>query len=58
MNVKYVTLPGWKANTMGLKKWEELPENARKYVEYIEKFCGVHIKYIGTGPGQENMIVR
>ena len=58
MNVKYVTLPGWKANTMGLKKWEDLPENARKYVEYIEKFCGVHIKYIGTGPGQENMIVR
>jgi adenylosuccinate synthase len=58
MTVKYDTLPGWKANTMGLKKWEELPENARKYVEYIEKFTGVHIKYIGTGPGQENMIIR
>ena len=58
MTVKYDTLPGWKANTMGLKKWEDLPENARKYVEYIEKFTGVHIKYIGTGPGQENMIVR
>lgn len=58
MTVKYETLPGWKSNTMGLRKWEQLPENARKYIEYIEKFTGVHIKYIGTGPGQENMIIR
>ncbi|KAL1582641.1 hypothetical protein WHR41_08768 [Cladosporium halotolerans] len=58
MTVKYTTLPGWKSNTMGLTKWEQLPENARKYVEYIEKFADVYIKYIGTGPGQESMIVR
>ena len=37
---------------------ELLPENAQKYVEYIEKFVGVKIKYIGTGPGRESMIVR
>lgn len=58
MTVKYETLPGWKSNTMGLKKWEDLPENARKYIEYVEKFIEVRIKYIGTGPGQENMIIR
>jgi len=58
MSVKYETYPGWKSSTVGLKKYEELPENARKYVEAIEKFIGVHIKYIGTGPGQESMIVR
>lgn len=58
MTVKYTTLPGWKSNTMGLTKWDQLPENAQKYVEYIEKFADVYIKYIGTGPGQESMIVR
>ena len=58
MSVKYETLPGWKSSTVGAKKWEDLPENARKYVEYIEKFIAVKIKYIGTGPGRESMIVR
>lgn len=58
MEVRYTTLPGWKANTMGLTRWEELPENARKYVEFIEQFVGVRVKYIGTGPAQDAMIVR
>lgn len=58
LEVKYETLPGWKSNTVGVKKWEELPENARKYVEYIEQFVGVKIKYIGTGPGRESIVVR
>lgn len=58
IEVIYETLPGWKSNTVGMRKYEELPENARKYIEYIEKFVDVKIKYIGTGPGNENMIVR
>ncbi|KAK5133183.1 hypothetical protein LTR08_008119 [Meristemomyces frigidus] len=58
MEVKYETLPGWKSETVGLRKYEDLPENARKYVEYIEKFVGVKVKYIGTGPGRESMITR
>ncbi|WPH00825.1 adenylosuccinate synthetase [Acrodontium crateriforme] len=58
LEIKYETLPGWKSNTVGMQKYEDLPENARKYIEYIEKFVGVQIKYIGTGPGRENMIVR
>jgi adenylosuccinate synthase len=58
LEVNYVTLPGWKANTVGMRKWDDLPENARKYVLYIEEFVGVRIKYIGTGPGNENMIIR
>ncbi|KAF2484614.1 Adenylosuccinate synthetase [Neohortaea acidophila] len=58
MEVEYVTLPGWKQSTVGLKSYDELPANARKYVEFIEKFVGVRIKYIGTGPGRESMIVR
>lgn len=58
IEVIYETLPGWKSNTVGMRKYEDLPENARKYIEYIEKFVDVKIKYIGTGPGNENMIVR
>lgn len=58
MTVKYETLPGWKSNTAGIKTWAGLPLNARKYVEYIEKFVGVKIKYIGTGPARESMIIR
>ncbi|CZT21730.1 probable Adenylosuccinate synthetase [Ramularia collo-cygni] len=58
LDVKYVKLPGWKQNTVGMKRWEDLPENAQKYVQYIEDFVGVRIKYIGTGPGNENMIIR
>ncbi|KAI6889048.1 Adenylosuccinate [Hortaea werneckii] len=58
MEVIYQTFPGWKSKTVGLKKFEELPVNARKYIEFIEEFTGVKCKYIGTGPGQESMIVR
>ncbi|KAK3717738.1 Adenylosuccinate synthase [Vermiconidia calcicola] len=58
MEVEYDTLPGWESSTVGLKTWDELPENAKKYVHYIEEFVGVKVKYIGTGPGRESMIVR
>lgn len=58
VEVKYETLPGWKQKTVGMKRYEELPQNARRYVDFIEKFVGVKIKYIGTGPQREQMIVR
>ncbi len=58
VDVIYETLPGWKQPTTGVKTYEELPDNAKKYVEAIEGFIGVPIKYIGTGPGREEMILR
>ncbi|KAK2739682.1 hypothetical protein FQN57_006516 [Myotisia sp. PD_48] len=54
----YDVLPGWKSETMGVSKWEDLPPNAQKYVEYIEKQMGVPIKWIGTGPARSHMIAR
>ena len=54
----YKTLPGWKEPTTGAKKFEDLPKNARAYVEFIEEFVGVRVKYIGTGPAREDMITR
>jgi adenylosuccinate synthase len=58
VEVVYETLPGWKSNTMGAKKWEELPPNAQKYVEYVERRIGVPIRWIGTGPARDHMIER
>ena len=40
------------------KSFEELPDNAKKYLRKIEEFTGVPVKFIGTGAGRENMIVR
>lgn len=56
--VKYQTFKGWKTSTTGVTEWDKLPRAAQEYVEFIEQFLGVHIKYIGTGPGREEMIVR
>ena len=59
VQVEYVSLPGWKSNTMGVKKYEYLPVNARKYIEYIEReLGGVPVKWIGTGPARDDMICR
>jgi len=56
--VKYQTFKGWKTSTTGVTEWDRLPRAAQEYVEFIERFLGVHVKYIGTGPGREEMIVR
>jgi adenylosuccinate synthase len=49
VEVHYETLPGWKKSTYGARTWYDLPANARKYVEFIEQFTGVKVKYIGSG---------
>ncbi|KAI0159855.1 Adenylosuccinate synthetase [Xylariaceae sp. FL1272] len=56
--VVYHEMPGWQKPTTDIKTFEELPKEARDYVEYIEKFIGVKIKWIGTGPDREAMIKR
>lgn len=58
VEVQYEILPGWQKSTTGAKAYYDLPKNARAYVEFIEEFVGVKIKYIGTGPAREDLIVR
>jgi adenylosuccinate synthase len=58
VDVIYETLPGWKKPTTGAKTFYDLPHQARSYIEYIEKFIGVKIKWIGVGPARDHMIVR
>lgn len=54
----FVTLPGWKTNVRGFTKYEDLPQEARNYVEFIENEIGVHISIVSTGPKREEIIRR
>jgi adenylosuccinate synthase len=54
----YETLQGWQKPTTGAKSWFDLPVEAREYVEFIEGFTGVKVKWIGVGPAREHMIAR
>ncbi len=54
----YEELDGGWDNISGCKTFEELPENAQKYIAFIEKYIGVSVKFIGTGAEREAMIVR
>ncbi len=52
------TLPGWKCDIRGIKKYEDLPENCRKYVEFIEEQIGFPITMVSNGPGRDDIIYR
>ncbi len=52
------TLPGWNCDIRGIKKYEDLPENCRKYIEFIEDEIGYPITMVSNGPGREDIIYR
>ena len=54
----YTTLPGWKCEIRGITKYEELPENCRKYIEFIEKELETPITMVSNGPGRDEIIYR
>ena len=54
----YEMLPGWKCDIRGIKKYEDLPVNCRKYIEFIEKEIGYPITMVSNGPGREDIIYR
>ncbi|XP_029441977.1 adenylosuccinate synthetase isozyme 2 isoform X4 [Rhinatrema bivittatum] len=56
VEVKYETLPGWNTDTSNARTFNELPENARRYVRFIEEELGVPVKWIGVGKSRESMI--
>ncbi len=51
-------LPGWNCEIRGIRSYEELPENCRKYIEFIEERIGYPITMISNGPGREDIIYR
>ncbi len=52
------TLPGWKSDIQGIRKYEDLPENCRKYIEFIEEKIGFPITMVSNGPGRDDIIYR
>jgi adenylosuccinate synthase len=51
-------LDGWKCDISGIKKYEDLPENARKYIEFVEEQLGYPIQMISNGPKRDDIIIR
>ena len=54
--IEYVD--GWKCDISKVRNWDELPENARKYVEYVERAIGCHIGYVSVGAERDSLIIR
>ena len=51
-------LPGWKCDIRGIKRYEDLPENCRRYIEQIEQEIEVPIAFVSNGPGRDEIIIR
>ena len=58
INPIYDALPGWESPTKNLTKYEELPNEAKDFISYIEDICEVPVKIISTGPDDQSTIVR
>jgi len=54
----WTTLPGWNCSIRGIRRYEDLPENCRGYIEFIEQQIGYPITMISNGPGREDIIYR
>ena len=54
--VEYV--PGWACDISAARTWEDLPQAARDYVEYVERAIGCHIGYVSVGAERDSLIVR
>ena len=53
----YIELPGWQESTVGIKSYDELPENAKSYLRKVEELCEAPVDIISTGPDREETIV-
>jgi len=54
----YETMPGWSEDVTGVRAFDELPANAKAYIEHIETLTGVPVSMISVGPEREQLIVR
>jgi adenylosuccinate synthase len=54
----YETAPGWQEPLSGVRRVEDLPDAARRYVEHVEALVGVPVDLVSVGPGRDETIVR
>mgnify|MGYP002510468154 FL=1 len=52
------TLPGWNCDIRGIRNYDDLPENCRRYIEFVEQEIGTRITMVSNGPGREDIIFR
>ena len=57
-NLKFIKLPGWNESTVGITKYDDLPKNAKAYIETIEKLADISIDIISTGPARNELIQK
>lgn len=58
VEVEYIKIPGWKESTQNVKKFEDLPLNAKKYIQLIEELVGVKVRWIGVGQSRSSIIIK
>ncbi|KAI0253595.1 Adenylosuccinate synthetase [Lactifluus subvellereus] len=56
VEVLYAILPGWKTSIAAMSSYDDLPENCKKYITFIEEYLKVPIEWVGVGPERGNMI--
>ena len=54
----YTALPGWKCDIRGIREYDKLPPNCRRYIEFIEQELNVPVTMVSNGPGREDIILR
>ena len=57
-SARYITIPGWRKDLRGVRRFVDLPPNAQKYIELIEGACGAPAHFISVGPARDEIIVR
>jgi len=57
-NLEFIKLPGWRESTVGITKYDDLPKNARAYIETIEKLADTSVDIISTGPARNEIIQK
>lgn len=58
LEVEYESLPGWKEDISDVRQWKDLPEAAQQYCQRVEDLTGVHVKWIGVGPGRDALVEK
>ena len=56
--VDYENVPGWQCDISHVRQWQDLPQQARDYVQRIEDLTGVYCRWIGVGPGRDAIVIK
>lgn len=48
---------GWKTDISGIKEYSQLPEKMKSYIQHINQYLGVSVKFVSNGPGREQIII-